>query len=191
MKAIAFNGSPRKGGNTELLLNTVLENIAAEGIETEFVQIGGKKIRGCTGCFACAQSKDNRCVFDDDILNDCIVKMLEADAIIIGSPTYFANVSTETKALLDRAGFVSRVNGDIFKRKIGAGVIAVRRGGAVPALDAINHMFMISQMIIPCSTYWNFGIGLNKGESGEDEEGMANMKNLGENIAWLMKKLNS
>lgn len=188
MKAVAFNGSPRKGGNTETLLRKVLEPIQEAGIETELVQVGGKPIRGCIACYKCRENKNQKCVIDNDIVNECIAKMIEADAIILGSPTYFADISAEMKALIDRAGFVTRPE-TLLKRKIGAGVIALRRGGGVTALDSINHMFLISQMIIPGSTYWNFGFGAGKGDVEQDEEALANMRDLGETIAWLIKKL--
>ncbi|OGV67636.1 MAG: FMN reductase [Lentisphaerae bacterium RIFOXYB12_FULL_65_16] len=187
MKAVAFNGSPRKGGNTELLLRAVLEPIAAAGIETELVQVGGRPIRGCTACLKCMDAKNQRCAIKDDILNDCLAKMVEADAIILGSPTYFAGMTSELKALIDRSGFVAFANDRMFSRKIGAGVVAVRRGGATSVLDSINHMFLMSRMIVPGSTYWNFGVGLDKGEAANDQEGMANMRDLGETIAWLIK----
>jgi len=189
MKAVAFNGSPRAGGNTELLLRKVLEPIEAAGIETELVQVGGKQIHGCRACYKCKEKKDQRCVFKDDILNDCLEKMIQSDAIICGSPTYFADMTPEMKALLDRTGFVAKANDYLFSRKIGAAVVAVRRGGATHVLDSINHMFLINKMIIPGSTYWNFGFGLGKGEAAEDKEAMANMRDLGESIAWLMKTL--
>lgn len=189
MKAVAFNGSPRKGGNTESLLRKVLEPIAEAGIETELVQVGGEPIHGCAACYQCKQRQDKQCALRGDQLNVWLGKMIEADAIILGSPTYFAGISSETKALIDRAGFVARANNGLFSRKIGAGVLAVRRGGAVPALDCINHMFLMSRMIIPGSTYWNFALGMNKGDSLNDAEGVANMRDLGETIAWLIKKL--
>lgn len=189
MKAIAFNGSPRKGGNTEFLLSKVLEPIREAGIETEMVQIGGKPIRGCRGCFKCRENKNSKCVIDTDMINECIGKMIEADAIILGSPTYFAGMTSEMKALIDRAGFVAGSNGRLFARKIGAGVVVHRRGGATSVLDSINHMFLISRMIVPGSTYWNFGVGLEKGDVKKDAEALANMKDLGETIAWLVKSL--
>jgi multimeric flavodoxin WrbA len=187
VKAVAFNGSPRPGGNTELLLRKVLEPIAAAGIETEVVQVGGRSIRGCTACFRCTQTRDRRCVITGDILNDCLAKMIEADAIILGSPTYFADMSSEMKALIDRAGFVALANGGLLARKIGAAVVAVRRGGATHVLDSIHHMFLMSRMIVPGSTYWNFGFGLDRGDAAKDQEGLANMRDLGETIAWLIK----
>ena len=189
MKAIAFNGSPRKGGNTEFLLRKVLEPISEAGIETELVQIGGKLVRGCMGCYKCRENKNSKCVIDTDMINDCIGKMIQADAIILGSPTYFAGMTSEMKALIDRAGFVAGSNGRLFARKIGAGVVVHRRGGATSVLDSINHMFLISRMIVPGSTYWNFGVGREKGEVENDAEALANMKDLGETIAWLVKRL--
>lgn len=189
MKAIAFNGSPRLGGNTELLLKKVLEPIGEAGIETELVQIGGKQIHGCMACYKCRENKNSKCAIDTDMINECIGKMIKADAIILGSPTYFAGMTSEMKALIDRAGFVAGSNGRLFARKIGAGVVVHRRGGATSVLDSINHMFLISRMIIPGSTYWNFGVGRDKGEVENDKEALANMKDLGETIAWLVKSL--
>ena len=185
MKALAINGSPRKGGNTETLLRKVLEPLAAAGHKTEFMQVGGTRIRGCTACGACGRTKNKRCVIEDDVFNLAFAKMLEADAIVIGSPVYFADVTAETKALIDRAGRVARTNGGLLWRKIGAGVVAARRGGAIHAVDAINHLFLANQMVVPGSTYWNFGLGREPGEVLADEEALANMKDLGEQIAWL------
>jgi len=189
MKVIAFNGSPRKNGNTEQLINMVFAELEKEGIDTELIQIGGKDIRGCTACYKCFENKDKHCAVKNDILNECLDKMIEADAIILGSPTYFSNVSTEIKALIDRAGLVAIANDHMFKRKIGAAVVAVRRAGAMNAFDAINKLFFINQMIVPGSTYWNVGVGLKKGDVKDDKEGMNTMKILGENMAWLLKKI--
>jgi multimeric flavodoxin WrbA len=189
MKAVAFNGSPRKGGNTEYLLKKVLEPISDAGIETELVQIGGQPLRGCIACYKCRENKNSQCVITTDMVNDCIAKMIEADAIILGSPTYFAGMTSEMKALIDRAGFVAGSNGRIFSRKIGAAVVVNRRGGATSVMDSINHMFLMSRMIVPGSTYWNFGVGREKGDVASDAEAMANMKDLGETIAWLITSL--
>jgi len=189
MKVVAFNCSPRRGGNTGILLCKALEALAAEGIETELIQVGGRDIHGCRACYKCLKNKDCRCGLDDDIANECIAKMVEADGMLIGSPTYFSDVTAETKALIDRAGLVARVNGDIFKRKLGAAVVAVRRAGAIHTFDTINHFFLIGGMIIPGSSYWNVGIGRNPGEVGQDEEGMKTMADLGAAMAWLLKKL--
>lgn len=185
MKALAINGSPRKGGNTETLLRKALEPIAAAGHGTEFMQVGGTRIQGCTACGACGRMKNRRCVIDDDIFNLVFAKMIDADAILIGSPTYFANMTAETKALIDRAGYVALANGGLLRRKIGAAVAAQRRGGAVHVMDSIHHLFLISQMIVPGSTYWNFGVGSAPLDVLDDAEGLKNMQNLGEQIAWL------
>jgi multimeric flavodoxin WrbA len=189
MKVVAFNGSPRKNGNTHLLIETVFEVLQQEGIETELVQLGGKKIHGCTACTKCFENKDGHCSIDNDVLNDAIDKMVEADGIIIGSPTYFANVSTEVKALIDRAGYVAIANGRILQRKVGAAVVAVRRAGATDVFDAINKFYFINGMIVPGSIYWNMGFGLKPEEVKNDEEGLKTMRVLAENMAWLLKKL--
>jgi len=191
MKVVAFNGSPRKEGNTATLIKHVLAELEKEGIETETVQVGGKSIHGCTACGKCFENKDKKCVIDKDIVNDCISKMLEADGIILASPTYFADLTPELKALIDRAGFVAKANDELFRRKVGAAVVAVRRAGSIHVFDSINHFFTISQMIIPGSSYWNIGIGLAEGEVEKDEEGVRTMQVLGQNMAWLLKKLNA
>ncbi len=191
MKVLAINGSPRKRGNTAMLIDTVLAEIEKAGIETERVQLGGRNIHGCTACMKCFEKQDRRCTIDNDILNDVIAKMIEADGIIIGSPTYFANVSTEIKALIDRAGLVTIANGHMLKRKIGAAVVAVRRAGATDVFDAINKFFFINQFIVPGSVYWNMGFGLGEREVESDEEGMHTMTVLGDNMAWLLKKIHS
>jgi multimeric flavodoxin WrbA len=190
MNVIAVNGSARKNGNTAALIDTVFEELQKEGIGTEMIQMGGSAVRGCLGCMKCFQNKDNRCIQNNDIVNDIIARMVEADGIILGSPTYFCNVSTELKALIDRVGLVGIANCALFKRKVGAAVVAVRRAGALHVFNSINHFFTISQMIIPGSSYWNLGIGLLPGDVEKDEEGMRTMRTLGQNMAWLLGKLN-
>ncbi len=189
MKVVALNGSPRKNGNTALLIDAVLEELQKEGIETEVVQLGGRKIHGCTACMKCFANQDRHCSIDNDILNQLVDKMIEADGIIIGSPTYFANVSTEVKALIDRVGLVAIANGHMLRRKVGAAVVAVRRAGATDTFDAINKFFFINQLIVPGSIYWNMGFGLGEQEARDDEEGLSTMRILAENMAWLLKKL--
>jgi multimeric flavodoxin WrbA len=189
MKVVAFSGSARKDGNTAILVNAVFKELKKAGIKTELVQLSGKKIRGCIACMKCFENQDKRCALKGDVINDCIEKMLEADGIILASPTYFSDVSAEMKALIDRAGFVAKANQDMFRRKVGAGVIAVRRGGAIHAFDTLNHFFFINQMIVPGSSYWNIGIGLAPGDVNSDDEGMMTMRTLGANMAWLMKKI--
>lgn len=191
MKVVAFNGSPRKEGNTAALIKYVLAELEGEGIETEIIQVGGKPIHGCIACMKCFENADKRCAIDNDIVNECIEKMLEADGIILASPTYFADLTPELKALIDRAGFVAKANNEMFRRKVGAAVVAVRRSGSIHVFDSINHFFTISQMIIPGSSYWNVGMGLAEGDVEKDEEGIRTMQILGQNMAWLLKKLNA
>ncbi len=190
MKVLAINGSPRKGGNTEILIRKVFEPLENAGIETELVQVGGKSIRGCIACGKCAEMQNSTCVIAGDPINEIIQKMIKADGIILGSPTYFADVSAEMKAVIDRAGFVSYTNGGLLKRKVGAAVVAVRRGGATHVFDTMNHFFQIAQMFIVGSTYWNMGYGLDIGDVKQDQEGMDNMTNLGQSMAYLLGKLN-
>jgi multimeric flavodoxin WrbA len=191
LKVIAFNGSARKDGNTAILIQRVLKVLEDEGIETEFIQLAGQQVHGCTACGTCRKVKNKQCKIVDDSVNLYIQKMTMADGIILGSPTYFSMMSSEIKALIDRAGFVGRSNGDLFKRKIGAAVVTVRRAGGIPTFDAIKDFFLISQMIVAGSSYWNVGIGLGKGDVEKDEEGMKTMEDLGRNMAWLLKKINS
>jgi len=190
MKVVAFNGSARKDGNTAILIQRVLRTLEQEGIETELIQLAGQQIRGCSACGVCGKVKNRQCKIVDDNVNLYIEKMAQSDGIILGSPTYFSMMTPEMKALIDRAGFVARANFEMFKRKVGAAVVAVRRAGGIPTFDAINHFFLINQMIVPGSSYWNIGIGLNKGDVEKDEEGIETMDYLGINMAWLLKKIN-
>lgn len=189
MKVVVFNGSPRRDGNTMRLLRMVCETLEDEGIETEIVQVGGKSVHGCTACMKCGENQDGKCVLTGDPVNEWIEKMVAADGIIIGSPTYFADLTPEAKALIDRAGFVALANGGLLKRKVGAAVVAVRRAGAIHVYDSINHLFGISEMVTVGSTYWNMGLGLNPGEVDGDLEGRQTMEDLGRNMAWVVKKL--
>jgi len=189
MKVLAINTSPRKKGNTSILLQTVLGEIESEGIETELFQVGSDVIRGCIACYKCFEKKDHHCAQVKDGLNDLLDKMLAADGILLGSPTYFCNVNSNMKSIIDRAGLVSSANGYMFRHKVGAAVSAVRRAGAIPALTAMNLFFLYNHMIIPGSSYWSLGIGRNPGEVEKDDEGLATMRNLGQNMAWVLKKL--
>ena len=189
MKVIAFSGSARKDGNTAILLSMVLDELKAAGIETELYQLAGKPIQGCIACMKCFENKNKRCAVDKDIVNECIQKMVEADGILLGSPTYFADLSASMKALIERAGMVGRANSDMYQRKVGAGVVAVRRAGAYHVFSSLNAFFLIGQMIVPGSSYWNLAHGRLPGEVKNDEEGVRTMKQLGQNMAWLMKQL--
>jgi len=189
MKVVAFNGSARKNGNTAILIKNVFKELEKEGIDCEMVQLAGKKIHGCIACYKCFENKDNHCSMKNDYLNECIDKMNDAEGIILASPTYFSNVSTEMKALIDRSGLVSIANNYMFKRRVGASIVAVRRAGALHVFNSLNHFFFINQMIVPGSSYWNLGIGQQIGDVEKDSEGIDTMKTLGKNIAWLLKKM--
>jgi multimeric flavodoxin WrbA len=191
MKVVGFNGSPRKDGNTYLAIKEVFKALEKEGIETELIQIAEKPLYGCRACGACKKTGDGICIIDSDILNDCQKKMYESEGIIIGSPVYFGSVTPQVKAFIDRSGYCARAGGYLLKRKVGAGVIAVRRAGAVETLHQINNLFLLNESIIPGSIYWNMGIGREKGEILDDKEGMDTFRNLGENMAWLIKRINS
>ena len=188
MKAVLFNGSPRSNGNTFEMLNTVMEVLNNHNIDTELIQVGGKPANGCKACGACFKSDDKKCIQKDE-MNDYFAKMAEADVIIMGTPTYYSDLTPEIKALIDRCGFLNMANGGPLKRKLGAAVVAVRRAGAVHAFDSINHFYTINQMIIPGSSYWNMSLARTFGDYEKDEEGIRTMKTLGENIAWLLEKI--
>ena len=190
MKVLAINGSGRKDGNTCLLLKAVLAELEREGVETEMVQMAEKgPIQGCISCFKCMERKNMQCAIDSDPFNEYFQKISRADGLLLGSPVYFSDITAGMKALIERCGFVSRANGGILRRKVGAGVIAVRRAGSNHSLSSINYLFLISEMIVPGSNYWNMGIGRNPGEAAGDSEGLETMKTLGKNMAWLLKKL--
>jgi multimeric flavodoxin WrbA len=186
MKVAAFNGSPNKEGNTYHALRIVADELGKEGIETEIIHVGNKLIRGCLACGKCRKNRDERCVTRDEV-NEWIMKMKEADGIILGSPVHFSSISATMKAFLDRAFYVAGNNGGLFRHKVGAAVVAVRRSGGLPAVDQLNHYLSYAEMIIPTSNYWNVIHGTAPGEALEDEEGVQIMRILGRNMAWLLK----
>ena len=187
MKVVAFNGSPRKGGNTNALLTRVCARLEQHGIETEIIKIGGELLSGCTACGACFKTKNMSCIIYNDPVNEWITKMVEADGILLGSPTYFADMTPEMKVLIDRAGYVTLANGSALAGKVGASVACARRAGTMHTINSMNHFFTISQKIVPGHHYWNMGYGAARGESEQDVEGMQTMDNLAENMAWIMK----
>jgi multimeric flavodoxin WrbA len=191
MKVIGFNGSARKDGNTAILIRKVFDELEAEGIETKLVNLGAKSVNGCLACLKCFENKDGHCVQVKDPLNDWVDEMATADGIILGSPVYFANISGQIKCFMDRAWMVARANGSLFKRKVGAAVVAARRAGAVTTFHALNSYFTISEMIVVGSAYWNLAYGREKGESLKDDEGLQTMAALGKNMAWLIKTINA
>lgn len=189
MKVVAFNGSARPKGNTAILLNLALEELRAEGIETELVSLAGQPILGCRACYKCFEKGDGHCVFADDLVNESLGKMCAAQGILLGSPTYFSDLTAGMKGFIERTGMVARANKHFFQRKVGAGVVAVRRGGAIHTFDSLNHFFLISQMIVVGSSYWNIGVGREPGEVEQDAEGVETMRTLGRHMAWLLKKI--
>lgn len=189
MKVIAINGSPRKNGNTSILLNTVIDELNNEGIETELIHIGSKKFNPCRGCRKCYEIKDKQCHSNNPMFNEIVEKICDAEGLLLGSPVYFADITAEMKALIDVVGYVNRSNSGLFRRKVGAAVSAVRRAGSIHALDSMNHFFQANEFIMPGSTYWNLAMGRDPGDVLKDEEGIQTMKHLGINMAWLMSKL--
>ncbi len=189
MHVLAINGSPQRNGNTARLLAGVMAPLSAAGVTTELLHLADTPLLSCRGCRACGRNKNNLCAIANDGLNTLFARMVAADGIVLGSPVYFSDVTSEMLALIHRTGMVARVNGDLFRRKVCAGVVAVRRGGAIHAFDTLNHFFLIGQMIVAGSNYWNMGVGRLPGEVEQDEEGMETMRVLGENIAWLLEKI--
>jgi multimeric flavodoxin WrbA len=191
MKVIAFNGSARKDGNTALMVRWVFDELVKEGIEAELYQMAGKNINGCRACYKCFGNKDGRCSVDTDVANECIGKMAAADGIILASPVYFADVTPQIKALMDRAGLVGLANGGLFRRKVGASLVVARRGGAIHTFDSLNHFFFINEMVVPGSSYWNMGFGMEPGAVEQDEEARGTMTTLGQHMAWLLGKISA
>ncbi len=189
MKVLGVSGSPRSGGNTEFLIQTALDALAGEGMQTEFLSLSDRPIKPCTACGGCATAEGIRCVQEDPAFEGVIERFLEADGILIGSPVYFGSATPQTMALLDRVGYVARANGNCLRRKVGAAVVVARRAGQNFTFAQLNYFFLISEMIVPGSTYWNVAFGRQKGEVAGDDEGIATIRDLAGNMAWLIKKL--
>ena len=186
MKVVAFNGSPRKNGNTSRMVSKLFEPLQSAGVECEEIVIGAETLYHCKGCWRCRRA--GRCVIENDPLNGWMDKMRAADGIVLASPTYYANVTSAMKALIDRAGNVAGADGCL-ARKVGAPVVVHRRAGSIQAYNALMAFFGIRNLIVPMSTYWNMGVGREIGEVDADEEGMRTMRVLGENMVWLLQKL--
>lgn len=187
MKVIAFNGSPRKGGNTQQALEWVATELENTGIDVEIVQVGNQKIRGCLACGACKRNKNEKCVIDDDPVNDWIQKMKAADGILLGSPTYYAGVAGTMKCFLDRAFYVA--GNAMLRYKVGASVVAVRRSGGIPTFEQLNHYINYAEMMMPSGNYWNVVHGTAPGDAVQDKEGQQIMQTLGRNMAYLLKTM--
>jgi multimeric flavodoxin WrbA len=191
MKVVGLNGSARKDGNTAMLINVVFDELKKEGIETELIQMAGKPVQGCIACYKCFKNLNRRCSVEKDTLNEIIAKMEPAEGILLGSPTYFSDVSSGMRAFIERCGFVARANNYMFKGKVGAGVVAVRRAGAIPAFSSMNLFLHYMQMFMPGASYWSIGVGRDPGDVLKDDEGIQTMKALGQNMAFLLKKLHT
>lgn len=187
MKVIAVNGSPRKSGNTHQALTMVGDELQSSGIDFEILHVGHKMIHGCIGCGKCAVNKDEECSIKSDDLNKLIQQIKLADGIIIGSPVYYSGIAGSMKCFLDRLFYVSGVNGNFFRHKVGAAVVALRRSGGSATFDSLNHYLNYSEMIIATANYWNVIHGRTVGEVDQDIEGKQIMRVLGKNMAWLLK----
>lgn len=191
MKVLAINGSPKAKGNTAYAIQIVLAELEKSGIETEILTIGNKTINGCTGCGMCFRNKDEKCIIKGDDLNDWIQKMKEADGLIFGSPVYYAALNGTMKAFMDRAFYVAGANGNLFRHKAGASVVAVRRSGGLPTFNQLNNFINYSEMVVPSSNYWNVIYGTMPGDAAKDEEGKQIMRILGRNMAWVLKMIDA
>lgn len=187
MKVLAINSSARKDGNTAILIGRVLEELNKEGIETELIQLAGQVIEPCKACWACGGR--GNCVHRRDAFRELFDKMKEADGILLGSPVYSANISANMQALLERASVICDMNPGLLTHKVGAAVVAARRGGALNAVDAINHFFLNHEMFVVGSTYWNLAYGQLPGDVEKDTEGLETMQVLGRHMAYLLKAL--
>jgi multimeric flavodoxin WrbA len=186
MKVIAFNGSPKKEGNTFLALEVIREELEKEGVEFELITVGNKTVKACMSCYKCAENQDGKCIIKDDV-NEWIDKIREADGLLLGSPVHFAGIDGALKSFLDRAFLVAGVNGSLFRHKVGAGIVAVRRSGGTAALDQLYKHLMYQEMFIPTANYWNIIHGRTPGEVKLDDEGIQTMRVLGKNMAALLK----
>jgi multimeric flavodoxin WrbA len=185
MKVVAINGSPKKEGNTYHALKLVADELEKEGIDVEIIHVGGQVISGCTGCGYCARTKNERCIIESDDVNTWIQAMKAADGIILGSPVHFSAIGGTMKSFLDRVFYVA--SSGLFRHKVGASVVAVRRSGGVPTFNQLNNYINYSEMVMPSTNYWNVIHGARPGEVLKDEEGVQIMRVLGKNMAWLMK----
>jgi multimeric flavodoxin WrbA len=187
MNVVAFNGSPKKNGNTALALQTVAEQLESNQIHTEIVHVGNQLIHGCIACGKCAENNNDQCAFRNDNVNEWIQKIVNADGLLLGSPVYFAGINGTLKSFLDRAGYVLARKRATLRYKVAAAVVAVRRSGGSAALDTLNHYIQFFEMIQPAANYWNIVHGRTPGEILKDEEGQQILKTLGNNMGWLMK----
>lgn len=184
MKVLLINGSPHHEGNTATALKAVADQLEANGLETQTIWIGVKAVQGCIGCYKCMEL--GRCTFQDQLYNDVRAAMESADALIVGSPTYYAGPNGSLCALLDRLFYSS---GPVLYGKPAAAVAICRRGGATTTFERLNKYFQIMSMPMPSSQYWNIIYGRKPGDVLLDAEGMQTMRALANNMAWLLKSI--
>ena len=187
MKVVAINGSPKKEGNTFHAIQLVAAELEKEGIEVEVLHVGNKLIQGCIACGQCAKNKNEQCVITGDVVNEYIQKLKAADGILLGTPVHFAAIGGTMKSFLDRVFYVSGTNGGLFRHKVGASVVAVRRSGGVPTFNQLQNYLHYAEILMPNSNYWSVIHGAMPGEVLQDQEGLQIMRILGKNMAWLMK----
>ena len=188
-QVLGISGSPRSGGNTDILVTTALEVLAGEGAETEFISLSHRPIKPCIACGGCSDTDTPRCVQEDPAFDGMVERFIKADGILIGSPVYFGSATPQTMSLLDRVGYVARQNDSLLRHKVGASIVVARRAGSTFTFAQLNYFFLINEMFIPGSTYWNVAFGLNKGEVSNDDEGIETIKNMAANMSFLLKKL--
>lgn len=186
IRIIGIVGSPRIGGNTEIIVNEALKTAEKEGCKTELVRLADKNIKPCDACLSCRQTGE--CRIKDDF-KEIFNKMVEADGIILASPVYFGSATSQILALVQRAGYVSQAKGRVFENKVGGPIVVARRAGQNFTLAQLLFFFLHQGMIVPGSTYWNVAFGREKGEVLNDEEGLATVRNFAEKIVWLIKKI--
>lgn len=188
MKVLGISGSPRRDGNTATLIHTAFDVLHEEGIETEYLSVADHSVKPCIACGGCFTSESPRCTQKDPAFDGIIEKFAAADGILIGSPVYFGSATPQLISLMDRVGYVARRHPQLLRRKVGAAVVVARRAGQNFTFAQLNYFFLIAEMIVPGSTYWNVAVGKAPGEVENDKEGMDTIKNLARNMAWLMKK---
>jgi multimeric flavodoxin WrbA len=173
------------------LINKALSTLQEEGVETEFLSLADRPIKPCTGCRGCFASDTPRCVQEDPAFEGMIERFMEADGILLGSPVYFGSATPQIMTLVDRVGYVARRHPQLLRRKVGAALVVGRRAGQNFTFAQLNYFFLISEMIVPGSSYWNIAFGREKGEVENDAEGISTVQTLARNMAWLLKKLAS
>jgi multimeric flavodoxin WrbA len=189
MKTLALCGSPRAGGNTEQLLELACATLRERSVEAELVQLAGKTVKPCVACARCKETKDRTCAIKDDDFHPILEKLIAADAFIVGSPVYFGCATSQTTSFLHRAGYVSRNNDFFLRGKVGAPVVVGRRAGHNFTYAQLMFFFIINDMIVPGSSYWNVAFGRAPGEVSGDSEGLETIKNFARNVADLLRRL--